>query len=949
MPVSLYRCARWSAVAAALFAGRQVKSDTVVWQGGTPPTWENNAGWNTGMLPTAGSQVVIPSVGAGNLAVNAAHTVSSIQNHSILDVVGALDLSGNSAQGSFTSDNKILLDGGTISNAILTTGDKLYAGTATVNTLQNVYINDSYFTVQSSGGAAGSLYLTRGFSMGYFGVLDNGNFYDVLRFGADTAGGNVATIDGFKILSWGQISTDAGVGLALGPGMKLLPGSYAGTVSADFFTNNGTVGYGFTFSTGAFTNNGTMGSFNAQVSSFSNYGTINGVINVVTDSGGNLGSINTSGGSFRTPSSLTTAQIAGLRINGGWFQLTAPAIDNTATTLNLDTLTTNGGGALRLLNTNITGGTIIGSQRLQFGDNLNPGVSSTDTFTDVSIDNGFDFETRPVNATINGSFTTTGANPLISVGNNSSITLTDNQNGNGRTLANVTLSIDPGASLITPSKMSLTIASNAALNFNNNGGSTVSGAPKLQVQGDMLVSGGSPNLTFTGMDLENGVLEFSPGEYGQLNIGSTVLGTPYSLIHFGGVTHDTITSTVVLNVGTINSTNPGQIPFDKPSGTLAYSQLVATSSLDNAGTISATQGGALQVFAGSVAEFGNLFASGSKSFLEFHSPTMGYAALAGVSASSGGEVLLGTSLDLGGNTLNAASFADSSSLLTLEGTVSNGSLAVTPRMNFGNVTFTHLSFVGDTTLVTSPHRFDTNTNTGATFSFGPNVSFPTGSTLTLPVGTMTFLADTAGQPRVINNLNIQIGGATLSSANTDLIFGPGAVVTGYKSSFTNSIANLFPSGALINQGTINASGWPLRITSGGSIENDGVITDGANGQLQIGVGSSNGTLPFTNNGSLHLGPSHSGQFAHSVSTLRAGTITNTGTIDSGFGTPGTIQSRGGFGNYEGVIRAGTFKMTAGKFTNNGLSVSAMDQTGGVVDGVGLFTGSYHLEGGTLDP
>ncbi|MDB5290481.1 MAG: hypothetical protein JWL69_1722, partial [Phycisphaerales bacterium] len=160
MPVSLYRYARWSAVVAALLSGRQIKADTVIWQGGNPPTWENNAGWNTGMQPSAGSQVVIPSVGAGTLTVNAGHTISAIQNHSILDVMGTLDLSGTSAQGSFTSDNKILLDGGTISNAVLTTGDKLYAGTATVNTLQNVYINDSYFTVQSSGGAAGSLYLT---------------------------------------------------------------------------------------------------------------------------------------------------------------------------------------------------------------------------------------------------------------------------------------------------------------------------------------------------------------------------------------------------------------------------------------------------------------------------------------------------------------------------------------------------------------------------------------------------------------------------------------------------------------------------------------------------------------------------------------------------------------------------------------------------------------------
>ncbi len=372
-------------------------------------------------------------------------------------------------------------------------------------------------------------------------------------------------------------------------------------------------------------------------------------------------------------------------------------------------------------------------------------------------------------------------------------------------------------------------------------------------------------------------------------------------------------SFLILSGGSFNNTGT----FQSVNGGNAT---VSVTTLTNTGTFQALSGGQFSLMAFRTNPLGTIKADGAGSTVYlggFDTPDAYIIRLGqgeSLSATNGGTLRLGTTLDNTGMTFNPDAYGSQSGFALAGGTISNGSIANSDDLHFYGAANT-LNILQNVTLSGGLNLAPTqgSAQIQGTFQYGPNAVFNLGQNSSL-----NFIGDHA-----LDNATVQTNGGELGISSGTLTLGPNLTL---QSSSGLIGPYVFAGGTLINDTKIAASGsggnWGIQThnvinngmfqaVSGGNFLVSSASTLTNAGKIQVDALSSM-TLPtyiqtsgLTQvDGSLNI--TSADPSTARVLTLEGGTLSGTGnvageivnsngTVHPGFGTLGVGSN--GYGDY----------------------------------------------------
>ncbi len=428
------------------------------------------------------------------------------------------------------------------------------------------------------------------------------------------------------------------------------------------------------------------------------------------------------------------------------------------------------------------------------------------------------------------------------------------------------------------SRMSLTdVALTTALSLNNGSFLTMEGNSSLGAGSSVVLNNGSQmNLYQTGV-VDNATFQFT-GSRSFISLQNGLDLGAGMVIH--GANSELLYGTM---------TNSGLISADVAGGKI----FLDGGTLTNAGTLTAQNGGTLQIFQGSLVNSGTISASGASSLVRLKG-SIQLVPGGQLLTSSGGQIeLFGANVANTGNTLDFAT-----NYLLNNGsanTISGGNISHSGSLSLSSNTFLTLTDVG--------------LDTGLTIN-GGDITLAGGSTLGTGV-TMNSGVLRLNSTATIDNATLALNGGQLNLPR-DTTFGSGVTVqaqSGYI--FAN---NPGAPVTLTNNGTIDVTGNG-GIRSGYNIVNTGTISAQNAGFIQI-----NGNA-ITNTGTLSA--VNGGNFLFSSGSLENHGIISSSGANSNFTFLGLNNSTLVLGSGSQLVTTGGGKIYLnGNITNTGNTIDA---------------------------
>ncbi|MBV9860284.1 MAG: hypothetical protein JO038_09310, partial [Alphaproteobacteria bacterium] len=471
-------------------------------------------------------------------------------------------------------------------------------------------------------------------------------------------------------------------------------------------------------------------------------------------------------------------------------------------------------------------------------------------------------------------------------------------------------------------------------------------AGELDLRGNAPAFGGA-TVTIAGDLANSGDLAVDYDGYGDggstLTIGGTLTNSANLNIGNTGLSaNTTVTAAGLVNAGTIRlAGNTGAGATDQASLNIAEAAptvltgvyiLQGDALLDfGSGGIATIESAAeleLQGSGARVSSGTSATATATSTALTGLTDIAGELDLRGIAPAAGGATvtIAGDLANSGALYLDQDGYGDGGSTLSIGGMLTNSDM-----MNIGNTGLSADTTVSAAGLVNNgPIHISGNTGSGATNQASLNIA---GAAPTVLSGQVYLQGDalldfgSGGIATIASGAQLELQGseARVSSGTT-------AADTATSTALTGLADNL---GILDLRGNAPAAGGAT-VTLAGNFTNNSYIavdSDGyGDGSSTLAVG---GTL--TNAGSMNIG--NTGDSGDTL--VSAGALLNTGTIDL------TSET----GNTSSLVVSGAATISAGLvrlYSSGVLSASAIDETGGAIDGDGTLAGVFNLTGGTLE-
>ena len=721
-------------------------------------------------------------------------------------------------------------------------------------------------------------------------------------------------------------------------------------ITAGTFANSGTVTGTTSISGGILNLNGGTNLADGQLL------TVSGTATLAVNAGEAVGALTQTGGTIQGASILTVGTFtqsggevaAGVAVNstgqqtlqGGIIAGTlggagATTIQTGITTVSgtiFGNVTVDGAGTLRIASSNAIAGTITTTgSTVSYANGVNEGspliISSPTTNLEVLAADV---------ATQSGVISSTGAFGFAKIGNGT-LTLTGANSYSGvTTITAGTLQVGAGGAVGTLGTGN--VVNNATLTFNRSDAITVGNA----ISGTgALNQNGAGNLTLGGVLSYGGVTTVNSGALTLTNGGNTING---GIVINGVATRLVIGASGAAGTGTI-TTNGSVISYANGVNNAAPININSNTTQLEVLAGTATQSGVISETAGprplEKIGAGTLILTGANTYtgvttISAGTLQVGNANALGPAGVARFEVNGGSTLDLGGNTVNAFS-----GLVQGGSTLSNGSLGIganspTALQLGGSTISANLTGIGGVTAA-----FGNNVFSGANTYSG--VTTITAGILEIGNGGAT---GTLGSGNVVNNATLQFNRSdAITVAN--VISGTGAVTQIGGGTATLTGTNTYSGTTTVTAGTlqVGAGGTVGTLGTGNVVNNSTLVFNRSDAVTIANVISGNGTTNHIGTGATTLS-GNSAVFA-GITNVNAGQLLVTGALGGvvnvnaggllgGTGTVGVAGqsvsiNAGGIlapGLSPGTLTiAGNLALAAGSITNFELNTS--QQIGGV--------------------
>jgi PEP-CTERM motif len=844
-------------------------------------SWSTGSDWNPNGVPNSGSTNVCITNGTSTVTLDINATVDDLQLATGNTLTGNLGTQLTLAGTQIINDGQIVLNGGGGANSFLILDNSVTLSGGGTLTLTVAGGGGSTFVEQGVGGVT----LTNQSTIQGVGVIGNGGL------ALSNSGTINANVSGQALLLNGSGGiTNTGLLEATGGGFLQLQ-SAVNNAGGNITANGGTVQLiSATIQGGALNTSGggTLGTPGGRTA------TLDGSTGsgAVTINGTYTGELN------------TDTFVLGTINNNGNLQLNGGGGTNSFLTLNADT-TLSGGtvtmsvaggggntfiqqgvGGLTLTNKGtIQGAGVVGNGGLALS---NPGTINADVSGQALLLNGSGgiTNTNLMEATSGGFLQVSGTTVNNDTGN-----ITANggtvQLFGGASIQGGTLNTSGGGTLGTPSGNAATLDGSTGA-----GAVTINGTYTSDLNTDTTLLGtinNKGNIQLNGGNATNSILLMGSGSALNTTLqgGGTVTlstatggGDAFIEQSVGGVTLTNVNNTIqgegiIGNNGlTLLNQAGGTINANSTGGTLTTALTLQSAAVTNAGLMEATNSGVLQVNGVTVNNAGgNITANGAGSTVQL----------------IGGAVIQGGTLTNNGGTLGTpngnTAFLDGSTqgTLTLKGTY----------LGDFNTT-THLLGTID-----NSNNLQLNGGNGANsfLVMDNNVTLEGGGTVTLATtaasGGNAFIEQAAGGLTLTNVNNTIQGSGIIGQNGLTLVNESGGVINANSTGSPLVSYLLFQSGAVTNQGLMEASGSGVLQINGDTVNNAGgnITANGAGSTVQLigGAVIQGGTL--TNNGGTLGTPNGNTAF---LDGSTQGTLTLKGTYLGDFNTTthllGTIDN-----------------------------------------------------------
>ena len=873
---------------------------------------------------TGGNTIVFQQLGSGTTILTGANSSanSTFISQGTLQI-GDGGANGSIGSGAITNNSVLAVNSSTnitfgTGNGIRGTGVliQIGTGTTTLNSSNTTYSGGTLIssgTLQVGAGALGALYDTNG-SLGTGNVTNNAILAFARRAASDTVSNNIS---GTGALTVSGSSTD----LTLAGS-----NSYSGltTITTGNSLRVGTGGMNGTLGTGSVSNAGALSFYRSDLYTVTNAISGSGALSqigsgttILSGSNSYTGTTTVTNGMLQIGNGGTSGSI------GGGITLSGAGILalNRADAVTLTNTIGGGGGVLSQIGSGTLvltgvgatyGGTVISSGTLQVGDGGANGAIGTGAITNNSL--------LVINSSTNITFANnqaiTGIGALIQRGTGTTILNATNTTYSGGTLiSGGTLQVGNGATFDTNGSLGNgNVTNNATLAFSRRGASdTVSN--KISGTGALTVSGSDAALTLAGSNSYSGLTTITTNNTLQIGIGGTngTLGSG-SVSNAGTLTFNrsdlyTLTNTIS-GSGTLSQIGSGTTIL---SGSNSYSGGTTVTNgmlqIGNGGTIGSVGGGALKINVSGNLAFNRSDSvtitnslrgdgiNGAGALMQIGGGTL---VLTGVGATYGATVISSGTLQIGDGGAKGS--------IGTEAITNNSVLAINRA---SNITFANNQAI---------------TGTGALIQMGSGTTILNATNTTYSGGTL------------ISGGTLQVG--TGVAYDTKGSLGSGNVTNNGILAFNRNLASDTVSNNISGTGGLTFVGSSGGLTLAGSNSYSGLTTITAGNTLQIGTGSTNGTLgsgSVSNEGTLTFNRSD----LYTISNA----ITGSGAL-SQIGSGTTILS--GSNSYTGntTITNGTLALNG---TNSGTGLITV-ATNAALQGTGVAAGNVTIfAGGSLTP